>query len=60
LKQGEGEDASNVYIYLKELEENLALVCMIGEVEFQKKHLINVNINQIRLGLKQLFEAYKE
>jgi len=58
LKQGEGDDASNVYLYLKEVEENLALVCLVGELEF-KKHLININIDKIKIGLKQIFEAFK-
>jgi Ras-related GTP-binding protein C/D len=60
LKSGETEDAGNVFLYLKEVDENLALVCMINEIEFQKKHLINYNINQIKVGLKDIFEAYKK
>ncbi len=52
----DGED-TKTYLYLREVHESLALVCLIQEAEFEKKHLINYNIDQIKIGLNQLFEA---
>lgn len=59
LKKGEnneGEETGNTYLYLKEVDEYLALVCLIGEEEFQKKHLINYNINLLKESLQEIFE----
>jgi Ras-related GTP-binding protein C/D len=57
LKKGEKnqEESSNTYLYLKEVDEYLALVCLIDEEEFQKKHLINYNINLLKQSLQEIF-----
>lgn len=57
LKKGEknGNSDSNTYLYLKEVDEYLALVCLIDEEEFQKKHLINYNINLLKESLQEIF-----
>ena len=49
LKKGDEEDSANTYLYLKEIDEYLVLVCLIGEEEFGKKHLINYNINLLKI-----------
>ena len=56
LRTGDDEQG-NTYLYLREVDESLALVCLIQEVEFEKRHLINYNIDQIKLGLKELFKT---
>ena len=55
LKKGDDENSVNTYLYLKEVDEYLALVCLIGEDEFQKKHLINYNIDLLKKSLQELF-----
>lgn len=59
LKKGEDEESGYTYLYLKEVDEYLALVCLIGEEEFQKKHLINYNIDLFKKSLQELFEKNK-
>lgn len=54
LNKGDEEDSTNTYLYLKEIDEYLVLVCLIGEEEFQKKHLINYNINLLKENLQEL------
>lgn len=56
LNKGDDEDSGNTYLYLKEVDEFLALVCLIGEEEFQKKHLINYNINILKESLQEIFK----
>ena len=57
LKKGDNsdDDSGSTYLYLKEVDEYLVLVCLIGEEEFQKKHLINYNINLLKESLKEIF-----
>mmetsp|Transcript_3910 Transcript_3910/g.4772 ORF Transcript_3910/g.4772 Transcript_3910/m.4772 type:complete len:83 (+) Transcript_3910:705-953(+) len=55
LKKGDDEDSTYTYLYLKEVDEYLVLVCLIGEEEFQKKHLINYNIDVLKENLQDLF-----
>jgi Ras-related GTP-binding protein C/D len=55
LKRGDDEESGHTYLYLKEVDDYLALVCLIGEEEFQKKHLINYNINLFKESLQEIF-----
>lgn len=60
LKKADPEDQSNTYLYLREIDDSLAVVCLINEIEFQKKHLINYNINKVKEGLQEIFKIYEE
>ena len=42
-------------MYLREVDRCLALVCLISEEDFHKRHLIDYNIECFKVGLKQLF-----
>ena len=46
----------NIVLYLRELDNYLALVCLINESEIHKQHLINYNIDRFKEGLKRIFE----
>ena len=54
------ESEQNVMLYLKEVDKSLALVCLINENKMSKQHLINYNIDQFKVGLKQIFKAYED
>lgn len=56
LKKGDDEEPSYVYLYLKEVGEYLALVCLIGEDDFQNKHVLNYNINLLKESLQKIFD----
>ena len=46
----------NIVLYLREVDNYLALVCLINESEIHKQHLINYNIDRFKEGLKRIFE----
>ena len=46
-------------LYLRSVDKQLALVCLINESEIHKKHLINYNIDRFKEGLKKIFEQTK-
>jgi len=56
LKKGEDDESSNTYLYLKEVGDSLALVCLISEEDFQNKHVINYNINLLKESLQEIFD----
>ena len=46
----------NIVLYLREVDKQLALVCLINESEIYKHHLINYNLDRFKEGLKRIFE----
>jgi Ras-related GTP-binding protein C/D len=53
------DPGQNIVLYLRSVDKQLALVCLINESEIHKKHLINYNIDRFKEGLKKIFEQTK-
>ena len=53
------DPGQNIVLYLRSVDKQLALVCLINESEIHKKHLINYNIDRFMEGLKKIFEQTK-
>ena len=47
-------------LYLREVDQCLALVCLINQNEIHRQHLINYNIDRFKEGLKKIFAHSKE
>eukprot|EP01065_Artemidia_motanka_P018154 TRINITY_DN21481_c0_g1_i1.p1 TRINITY_DN21481_c0_g1~~TRINITY_DN21481_c0_g1_i1.p1 ORF type:complete len:466 (+),score=186.28 TRINITY_DN21481_c0_g1_i1:70-1398(+) len=47
-------------LYLREVDRQLALVCVVQEEGFRKRGLLNYNVMQFRKLLKELFRCYEQ
>ena len=47
-------------LYLREIDQMLALVCLVKEDDFDRLGLIEFNIEQFRVGVKEVFEAREQ
>jgi Ras-related GTP-binding protein C/D len=56
IRLGHSNPQENIVLYLREVDNYLALVCLINESEIHKQHLINYNIDRFKEGLKRIFE----
>ena len=53
-----GEDSKS-HLYLRFIDTNLALICIINESNFQRVHLIDFNIKLFREAVKEIFKVSK-
>jgi Ras-related GTP-binding protein C/D len=60
IKLASSNQQDNIVLYMREVDKNLALVCLINQREIHKQHLINYNIDRFKEGLKKIFEHSSE
>lgn len=52
-------EASKSYLYLRLIDANLALICVINEENFERLHLIDFNIKLFRNAIREILSLYK-
>ena len=52
-------ESSKSYLYLRFIDANLALICVINEENFERQHLIDFNIKLFREAIKEILIVSK-